>query len=129
MKKFKDLSIIVKFVIILLQIFILFVLNFAGLRYFNQKKDVDDYLVSAVMKNTMLTNRIAFLSEMISHGKIERKLDLENAIESFDETLYFLREGGMVSGLKKEIPPQEDSYIKNKLDSLQRIWRPFRANT
>ena len=128
MKKFKDLSIIVKFVIILLQVFVIFVINFAGLRYFNQKKDVDDYLVSAVMKNTMLANRIAFLSEMVSHGKIERKLDLENAIESFDETLYFLREGGIVPELKKEIPAQEDINIVNKLDSIQRIWRPFRAN-
>ncbi|MBN1182981.1 MAG: bacteriohemerythrin [Bacteroidales bacterium] len=128
MKKFKDFSIIAKFVLILLMLFILFIINFAGIRYFNRKKDIDDYLVSAVIRNTMLTNRISFLSEMVANGKVERKLDLENAIEAFDETLYFLREGGKVSGLKRVIEPPKDINIQNKLDSLQRIWRPFRAN-
>lgn len=128
MKKFKDISIIVKFGLILIFLIILFVLNFAGIRYLNAKKDVDEYFINQVEKNKMIINRIGFLAEMVAHGKIERKLDLENTLEEFDEVLYFLKEGGEVKELKQTITIKENPRITNILDSLNRIWQPYRAN-
>ena len=90
--------------------------------YLNKKQEGDSYIINIAGRQRMLSQKI---TKEIFYIKSSENFDFQNLnedIESFEKNLYILIEGNKKLGVYK--PPNKD--IKNKLNLVLELWKPFK---
>ena len=90
--------------------------------YLNKKQEGDSYIINIAGRQRMLSQKI---TKEIFYIKSSENFDFQNLnedIESFEKNLYILLEGNKKLGVYK--PPNKD--IKNKLNLVLELWKPFK---
>ena len=90
--------------------------------YLNKKQEGDSYIINIAGRQRMLSQKI---TKEIFYIKSSENFDFQNLnedIEAFEKNLYILIEGNKKLGVYK--PPNKD--IKNKLDLVLALWKPFK---
>ena len=90
--------------------------------YLNKKQEGDSYIINIAGRQRMLSQKI---TKEIFYIKSSENFDFQNLnedIEAFEKNLYILIDGNKKLGVYK--PPNKD--IKNKLNLVLELWKPFK---
>ena len=90
--------------------------------YLNKKQEGDSYIINIAGRQRMLSQKI---TKEIFYIKSSENFDFQNLnddIETFEKNLFILINGDKKLGVYK--PPNSD--IKNKLDMVLKLWKPFK---
>lgn len=90
--------------------------------YLNQKQEGDSYIINIAGRQRMLSQKI---TKEIFYIKSSENFEFQNLnedIEAFEKNLYILIKGNKKLGVYK--PPNKD--IKDKLDMVLSLWKPFK---
>ncbi len=90
--------------------------------YLNKKQEGDSYIINIAGRQRMLSQKI---TKEIFYIKSSENFDFQNLnddIETFEKNLFILINGDKKLGVYK--PPNSD--IKNKLNMVLKLWKPFK---
>ena len=120
-----DMKIGTKMISLLAGMFLL-ALTGTGLVYHYQSLlEGDTNVVNLAGRQRMLSQKIAFLATAVANGDEEIKGQLQETIQTYEESLKTLRSGGTAMGA--EIPPAPAAVEAELKDSESR-WNPYNAN-
>lgn len=80
-------------------------------------------------RQRMLSQKIAFLCQMVIRGENNKIVDLQKAIDLFDKSLIVIKEGGTPPqiSLRNALPPL-DVNLKSSLDRIESLWRLYKLS-
>lgn len=90
---------------------------------------VDNILIDVAGRNRMLSQKIAFLCEMVMAGKNKFIEELLKTIELHDKSLSAIKFGGQAPQASKDVvfePANE--FILNQIQKVESLWEPFKYN-
>ncbi len=90
--------------------------------YLNKKQEGDSYIINIAGRQRMLSQKITKEIFYIKSSENFNFQNLNEDIEIFEKNLYILIKGDKKLGVYK--PPNSD--IKNKLNSVLKLWKPFK---
>ncbi|MEL7001273.1 MAG: PAS domain-containing protein [Bacteroidota bacterium] len=104
-------------------------INILTINYHESKQEKDSVLVDVSGRNRMLSQRIAFYSEMIVHGNASVHNDLAKSIKLHDSSLQVLRLGGVAPGVSHNMvfSKAEESMIP-AIEKVERLWSDYKTN-
>lgn len=124
---FRNLSIQVRLGAILLILVCLSALNYFAISYFVDKQKYDSAVVDAAGRQRMLSQKIAFLSELVAKGEAEMMIPLMDAVELHEISLKGLMNGGVVPGIAHERPlPAADNEMLPLVYYAETYWRAYK---
>ena len=106
---------------------VLSIINFFLITYFKSLENADTQVVNVAGRQRMLSQQIAFFSEMIFDGKLEYKASLSEAIAIGDQSLASLKDGGQAPGFPVVLPPTSDN-IMPIISRVESNWIPYKEN-
>ena len=90
--------------------------------YLNKKQEGDSYIINIAGRQRMLSQKITKEIFYIKSSEVFDFQNLNEDIETFEKNLFILINGDKKLGVYK--PPNSD--IKNKLDMVLNLWKPFK---
>lgn len=90
----------------------------------------DALIINLAGRQRMLVQQMARQALEIERGAdVETRLELQGAIETFEQTLVAFQEGGSapyLSGFSVKLPTTQDPAIQSQLMHLSNAWTPFK---
>ncbi len=125
MKKFKDWSIMTKITLPFIFIVIIFIGNYFAINHYITKTKYHSMLVGIAARNTMLSQRIAYLSEVITRGNKKSVEDLSKAVKKYDLSLSVMKNGGVPPGYNTVLPPIKEKDLPI-FTTVEDQWKQFK---
>jgi PAS domain S-box-containing protein len=84
-------------------------------------------LINLAGRQRMISQKIAFLAEMIVRGKTEKLNDFKAQIDLFQHSLDVIKQGGLPIGISCDNPlPEADPSLLPFVQEIDTIWLPYK---
>jgi len=128
MRSLHHLSIRYKFGIIPFLFVVIFALSLYVIYSSQAQQKADAELVNLAGRQRMLSQKIAFLAERLSHGDIEVSGQLAAAVKLCDESLLVLEQGGVPEGLSGSAIPPAPPVLTDQISEVTLLWNSYKES-